>query len=210
MKKNIPNVTSVTLLQILCFNPLSLSLHKTKYANMTNEREIASGIFEETIKEFKRCTIQSTICDFAQYGSNKQVEAINDYDEQVYAINDSGELVDIISDPTGDPSSYSKVATYTTNRNFPQNLLRSRFVPEIIQGSISPINPFVAEDISMFQEILGSRQTVLPKTSVTDAARTGVHIFQTPRKVSHLGRYSFFISFFLSFFLSFGPASVTR
>ena len=38
------------------------------------------------------------------------------------------------------------------------------------------------------QETLGARQTVLPKEIVTDAARSGVRIFWTPREVSRTGR----------------------
>ena len=115
------------------------------------------GILAKTIKEFKGCTIQSTISDSAQYDSNKQVDAINDSNKQVDIINDSEELVDAGSDPKSDPSSDPKVATYTTNRKSPQNLLRSQLCPEIIQGAIGPINQIVNEDVTGIQEILGSR-----------------------------------------------------
>ena len=38
------------------------------------------------------------------------------------------------------------------------------------------------------QETLGARQTLLPKELVTDAARSGAQIFQTPREVRGTGR----------------------
>ena len=98
---------------------------------------------------FKGCTIQSTINNSAYYNYDKQVDAINDFEEQVDAINDSEEHVDAIrnykelvgnvSNPKSDPSRNPKVATYNKNGN-PQKLLRSRFVPNIFQGPIGPIN----------------------------------------------------------------------
>ena len=75
------------------------------------------------------------------------------------------------------------VGTYTNNVKISQNLLRSRFIPEIIQGAICPINQLVTKYVTVIQEILGSRQTVLPKASVMDAARSGARILQTPGTV---------------------------
>ena len=82
---------------------------------MTYERRIVSGILAETIKEFKVCTIQSTISNSAHY----------DYGEQVDTINYSKELVDSVCNPKRDLSSDQKVATYATNGNFPHKLWRS-------------------------------------------------------------------------------------
>ena len=56
--------------------------------NVSYKRRLSSGILAEMIKQFKGCTIQSTINDSAQYDSDKQVEAINDSDKKVDAIND--------------------------------------------------------------------------------------------------------------------------
>ena len=103
-------------------------------------------------------------------------------------INDSEELVDAVSDPKSDPSSDRNVANYTTNGNFPQNLLMSRFVPKIIQGAIGPINQLVTEGVTVIQDILGSHNMVLPKVSVAYAARSGTRIFWTPGEVSSTGR----------------------
>ena len=50
---------------------------------MTNERRIASDIHSETIKEFKGCTIQSTISDSAHSDSEEQVDTISDSEEMV-------------------------------------------------------------------------------------------------------------------------------
>ena len=126
------------------------------------------------VKNFKGCTIQSTIRDFTHSDSDKQVEEINDSkeqvdarnwlrndsseqvdqinesDKQVYAIkNDSNKQVDAISDskrmvvtgsnPKSDPISNPKVAPHTTNGNFAQKLLISRFVSNIIPVVIQPI-----------------------------------------------------------------------
>ena len=103
-------------------------------------------------------------------------------------MSNSEELVDAISDPKIDPSSDPKVATYTNNRKIPRKLLKNRFVPKIIQGAIRTIEQLVTEDVPGTQETLGVRQTVLPKEIVTDAARSGAHIFWTPREVSRTER----------------------
>ena len=52
-ERNVNNVTTDTLFQY----PVTTNAQK-KYANVTNERQITSGIHTETIKEFKGCTIQ--------------------------------------------------------------------------------------------------------------------------------------------------------
>ena len=66
---------------------------------MTYERRIASGILAETIKQFKGCTIQSTIRNSAHSYSDEKVDAISDYEERVDAIRNSEELLDAVSDP---------------------------------------------------------------------------------------------------------------
>ena len=55
-KRNVKNITTDTLFQ----SPVTINARK-KDANVTYERRVASGILEETIKEFKGCKIQSTI-----------------------------------------------------------------------------------------------------------------------------------------------------
>ena len=60
---------------------------------MTYERRIASCLLADTKKEFKGCTIQSTISDYANSDSDKQVDSISNSEEQVDAIRDSEELV---------------------------------------------------------------------------------------------------------------------
>ena len=58
-----------------------------KDANMSYERRLTSFILSETIKEFKGCTIQSTINNSGYCDYNEQVDAINDSEEQVDARN---------------------------------------------------------------------------------------------------------------------------
>ena len=182
-------------------SPVAINSQK-KDANMSLERRLASGIIAETIKNFKGCTIQSTINDSIYYDSNeevddindseeqfdamnwlrnyfaKQVDQINDSDKQVDAISDPGKLVDAGSDSKSDPSSNPKVDTQTTNRKFTQKLLISRFVPKIIPVVIGLINPLVTADVVGVQEILSPRQTVLQKASVADASRSCTRIFR--------------------------------
>ena len=159
-----------------------------KYANMTYERRIASGILAETIKQFKGCTIQSTIRNSAHSYSDEKVDAISDYEERVDAIRNSEELLDAVSDPKSNPSRNPKVATHTTNGKCSQKLSKNRFVPKIIQGVIRPIDQLVTEDVPGIRETLGSRQTVFPKEIVTDTAYSGASIFWTLREVSRTDR----------------------
>ena len=56
--------------------PVAMNAQK-KYANMSLERQIASGILAETIKRFKGYTISSTISDYAHSNSDEQVHAMS-------------------------------------------------------------------------------------------------------------------------------------
>ena len=113
-----------------------------KGANLSLERRLTSGVFAEMVKNYKVCTIQSTISDSAHSDSDEQVDEINNSEEQVDARiqlrNDSAEQVDQINDSDKDvdairysdklvvtgsysksnPSSDPNVATHTTNRTF--------------------------------------------------------------------------------------------
>ena len=57
-ERNVNNVTTDIFFQ----SPVTVNV-QNKDANGTYERQIASGIISEAIKEFKGCTIQSTIND---------------------------------------------------------------------------------------------------------------------------------------------------
>ena len=96
------------------------------------------------------------------------------------------------SDPKSDPSNNPKVATHITNGKYTQKLLINPTIPVIIV----PINQLVTDNVTGIQDILGLRQTVLPKLSVTDAAGSCARIFQTPRKV--LGKIPNFVGLGLS------------
>ena len=152
------------------YSPVAINAQK-KYTNVSQERRLALGILEETIKQFKVWTIQSTIKNSAQNDSEEHVDTINDSDEQVDAINNSEELVDAGRDPKRDKSSNLKVDTYTNSGKFPQSLLKSRFVPEIIQGKIGPINQLFTEDVTGIQDILArNRRCSQRQASLTRCA----------------------------------------
>ena len=76
------NVTTDTSFQ----TPVAMNV-QNKYANMSYERRLASGILAKTIKNFKGCTIQSTINNSVNYESNEQLDKINDSEEQIDARN---------------------------------------------------------------------------------------------------------------------------
>ena len=69
-------------------------------------------------------------------------------------------------------------------RTFNKKILISRFVPKIIPVVIEPVNTLVIADLVGVQDILSLWQTVLPKASVTDAARSCACMS------GHLGRLS--------------------
>ena len=94
---------------------------------MTHDRQISSGILEETIKGFNGLTIQSTINNSTYYNSEED---------------------ETESDPNSDP----RVATHTSdgkkikvtdidtsNGNSPQKHLVNQIIPEIILVAIPPI-----------------------------------------------------------------------
>ena len=96
-KSNVNNVTTDTL-----FSSSVTINAQNKDANVTNERRISSDIHAETIKEFKVCTIQSTISNSAYSDSKEQVDAINNSKELVENLSNSEEIVDAVSDPKSD------------------------------------------------------------------------------------------------------------
>ena len=85
-------------------------------------------------------------------------------------------MFDAVIDPKRNPSRNPKVATQTTNKKITKKRLNSWFVPKIIPVVIRLVNLLVTADVVGVQEILSLRQTVLPKTSVTDAACSCAHI----------------------------------
>ena len=81
-----------------------------------------------------------------------------------------------------------KVATYNTNGKSPHKLIFNRITPKTIPGAIRPIDQTITKDVAGITDTLDARQTVLSKEIVTDAVRSGAHIFQIPRGVSRIGR----------------------
>ena len=119
------------------------------------------------------------------------------------------------SDPKINPSGDPKVATHTTNEKFAQKLLINRFVPKIIPVVIQPINPPIIANVMGVQDILSSRQTVILKESVKDAARSCTLIFRRAYgKVSWTSRENAMpwdiISDYNSRLISQGPSCVSN
>ena len=76
----------------------AISPSQGKISNVTSEGRISPDILEETINGFNKLLIQSTIIYFLYDNSEKD-------------------------DAESDPNSVPKVATYTTNRNYPHKIL---------------------------------------------------------------------------------------
>ena len=95
----------------------------------------------KTINGFNELTIQSTI--------NKSEE----------------------DDAERNPNSNAKVATYTTNGNFPHKLFLNRRIPKITPGAIRPIDQTITKDVAGTVENLDVCQTVISKEIGMDMAR---------------------------------------
>ena len=186
-ERNINNITCNTSFQ----SPMNV---QNKDSNTSLERRLASGVLTEMVENFKGCTIQSTIRDSAHIDSDKQVDEINDSEEQVDArnwlrndsteqfdaiINNSDKQVDTIryseklvvdgSDPKSDP----RVATHNTNRisdTHTTNGISTQklLINPTIQVVVRLITPLVTAGVVGTRESLKMRQTVLPQANVTD------------------------------------------
>ena len=66
IENNINKITIYTSFQ----SPVALN-SQNKYATMSLERQLASGILAETIQNFRVCTIQSTINNSICYDSDE-------------------------------------------------------------------------------------------------------------------------------------------
>ena len=73
IERNINNITRDTSFQ----SPIAICV-QNKYANLSLERQLASGVLAEMVENFKICTTQSTISNSAHRNSDKQVDEIND------------------------------------------------------------------------------------------------------------------------------------
>ena len=108
--------------------------------------------------------IQSTISDSVYYDSEEH---------------------DVVSEPKSDllvstRTSYGNerkiTDTDTTNGNTPHKLILNRLIPNIIRGTIRPIDQTITEDLAGIGETLDKRQTVLSEDIATDTAPSGAHI----------------------------------
>ena len=82
IKRNINNITCDTSFQ----SSIAMNVQK-KDASLSLKRQLASGILAEMFEIFKRCTIQSTISDSAHISYGREVDEINNSEEQVDARN---------------------------------------------------------------------------------------------------------------------------
>ena len=118
-------------------------------------------IVAETIKVFNGLTLPSTINNYRYYNSDKD-DAESD-----------PKSVQLVATRTNDGKRKKVTDTGTNNENYPQKLLISRTIPVIIPPIDPPIVDGVAEIIGTFH----ARQTITLKGIVTNAARSGAHVF---------------------------------
>ena len=114
---------------------------------MTSERRISLDILAETINGFNQLTIQSTVNDSEYYDSEE-------------------------NNAESDPNSDKKLATYTTNGNFPHKLLTNREIPAIVQGVIPLVKQTTADLFATSRRTLHVVRSVLHKEIVTGVPRS--------------------------------------
>ena len=132
-----------------------------------SERQNTSYMLAEMLKGL---TLDSTINDSAYYNLDED-------------------------DAESDPKSNPLVATHTregkkrqvtdtdtTNGNYPQKLLFNRTLPMITP----PIEPRIADGVAAGIGTTQEPYKISPKVIVTDAARSGAHVFRNPADVSHM------------------------
>ena len=154
IERNINNITCDTSFE----STVNMNVQK-KDATWLLERQLAAGVLDEMLKEFKRCTIQSDEQVNTTIGSEEHVDARNwlrnDSAEQVVAISDSEKLVVDGSDPKSDPS----VATHTTNGisdTHTTNGISTQklFINPTIQAVVRLFTPLITVKVEVTQESL--------------------------------------------------------
>ena len=111
------------------FHHCTISPSQGEIANVTS--------VHSTISTSQDSTIPPSQGEISSVTSESQISSINVFNELTTksTINDSdGDEAE--RDPNSDP----KVATYTTNGNYPQKLFINRLIPKIILGKIVPID----------------------------------------------------------------------
>ena len=162
-KRNTNNLTMDTFIQ----SPVATNTQR-KIANVPNERQISSNILAETIKGFKRLTLQSKIKNSVYYHSDKNNAESDPKSDQVVATHTSDRKKRKVTDAD------------TTNGNYPHKLLINRTIPVIIPLIYPPIADGVVASIVT----LHARQTISLKEIFTDVARSGARVFQDPAVVN--------------------------
>ena len=122
---------------------------------MTSERRISLDILAETINGFNQLTIQSTVNDSEYYDSEE-------------------------NNAESDPNSDKKLATYTTNGNFPHKLLTNREIPAIVQGVIPPFNQMNADGVMTSRGDLHTVSTVHRKEIIMGATHSTAVVIKDP------------------------------
>ena len=153
-------------------SPVTINTQRNN-SNVTNERQISSNILAETIKVFKRLTLQSTINDSAYYNSEEDV------DERYPKIDP------LIDTQTSDKNERKITDTDTTKGIDPHKLSTNREIPEIIQGLIPPVNQTTSDGVTTSRRDLHAVRTVLHKEIVTGATRSTAGVLKNPPVINY-------------------------
>ena len=121
-----------------------MTLFYRKNAEIPNEWRIASEFLAETLKEFKKLTLHSTINDSEYYNSYKD-DAERDPKKGL-----------LVATHTGDRKKTKATDTGTANGISPQKLLINRTIPTII----TPINLRIADVVAAGRGTSHAGQTV--------------------------------------------------
>ena len=124
------------------------------------------------IKGFNRLTLQSTINNYADDHSNKNVA------ESDPKINP------LVATHTSDGNGRKITDTDTTKGNYPHKLLTNREIPVIILGVIPLVNQTTADEFATSRRDLHAVHAVLHKEITTVATRSAAGVLKDPPVVN--------------------------
>ena len=175
-ERNVKHNTNNVDMDTFCQSPVTTNIQRN-IASVPNERQMLSEILAETIKGFKRLTLQSTIKDSAYYNSEDDDAESNPKSNQVVATH------------TSDGKKRKFADADTTNRNSAHKLLIKRIIPEIVPVIMAPIGPTNRDGVASSGGTLHAHCTIISKDIVADAARSAARVFKYPMVVNYKDTY---------------------
>ena len=155
MKNETPNLTANNVTTYnFCQYPVKINTPRER-TDIENERRISSDSITEKLKEYNILTLQSTINDYADDHSNKNITESDPKSDP------------FVDTHTSDEKSGKITDTDTTKGNYPHKLLTNRAISSIIQGVILSFNQTIMDGIATSGRALYAVRAVLQREIVT-------------------------------------------